>query len=129
MPRQLFPVSVKAAIFNDQNELLMIFMSNRGDYGLPGGHIDAGEQPDKAMRRELAEETGVKGYTLKHVDFFLHPEGRVVLLYAGRTSDRTLKSGQNNIEGIPVWVSSADFANVTIQNEYKKAIIAQWPAF
>jgi hypothetical protein len=44
MPRQLFPVSVKAAIFNDQNELLMIFMSNRGDYGLPGGRRVSAKQ-------------------------------------------------------------------------------------
>ncbi len=128
MSRQLFPVSVKAAIFNDKNEVLMIHMSRRGEYGMPGGHMEVGETPDEAMERELFEEAGVRDCNLKRVDFFIHEgEGKVVLAYTGSTNTKELESAQDNLEGIPVWVSRAMFDKINTHSSYRTFVTRNWP--
>jgi 8-oxo-dGTP pyrophosphatase MutT (NUDIX family) len=44
-------------VFNDQNEILMIF--RLGVWDLPKGKIDEGEKPEEAAVREVNEETGI----------------------------------------------------------------------
>lgn len=56
----MFKVVTKAAIYSgDKSKVLVIYMDRNNDYGLPGGHIEEGENLDDAMRRELLEECGV----------------------------------------------------------------------
>ncbi len=42
---------------------------------LPAGVVEPGEEPAAAARRELAEETGVTGGTLRHLLRYAHAEG------------------------------------------------------
>ncbi|AEH08765.1 MULTISPECIES: NUDIX domain-containing protein [Protofrankia] len=44
-----------------------------GMWALPGGHIDAGETPKDAARRELAEETGLNIVELRLVGVYATP--------------------------------------------------------
>lgn len=44
-----------------------------GHWALPGGHVDEGEQPIDAARRELAEETGLTVDTLDLVEVYADP--------------------------------------------------------
>ncbi len=46
------------AVFNEKNELLVIFRRNFWD--LPKGKIDKGETPEQAAVREVQEETGLE---------------------------------------------------------------------
>jgi ADP-ribose pyrophosphatase YjhB (NUDIX family) len=39
------------------DKVLMV-RTNRGDYKFPGGGVNSGEEPEKALVREIAEETG-----------------------------------------------------------------------
>src|SRR5215475_9295476 len=53
-----FTVTAGAVIFNDQKQVLLLkhrFRAGSG-WGLPGGFLEAGEQPLDALRRELREE-------------------------------------------------------------------------
>lgn len=53
-----FTVTAGAIIFNENNEILLLkhrFRSGSG-WGLPGGFLNAGEQPLDALKRELREE-------------------------------------------------------------------------
>lgn len=52
------PVTARAAVVNSQGQMLAARQKD-GRSLLPGGHIEAGETPEAAMRRELLEETGL----------------------------------------------------------------------
>ncbi len=43
-----------------------------GAIALPGGHMDAGESPEEALRRELREELGIVPSDLTYVCTLLH---------------------------------------------------------
>lgn len=49
------------------NKIVMCRHNTRTTWELPGGHIEEGETPDIAARRELEEETGAVEYTINPV--------------------------------------------------------------
>lgn len=75
-------------------------------YGLPGGHLEAGEQPDEAMQRELKEEIGlIEAIALQRFDFFLHQsEDKVVLGYVGILDPVIIDTTFDSGEGKPIWL-------------------------
>ena len=114
--RLLFPVSTKAAIYSENaSHVLVIYINKNKSWGLPGGHIEAGETPDQAIERELMEECGLAIPHLQRRDFFLHSEGKIILAYTGVAPSHTLQSTQHNCEG-------------TIEPHYKELVFAAWPS-
>jgi mutator protein MutT len=64
-----FTVTAGAIILNDSGQVLLLkhrFRAGSG-WGLPGGFLEAGEQPLDALRRELREEIGME---IKDVEVF-----------------------------------------------------------
>jgi 8-oxo-dGTP diphosphatase len=70
---------VVAAILRREDQLLLCHRSPRRRWfpdvwDFPGGHVEAGEQPEDALRRELVEELGVEledlggGPVLRRID-------------------------------------------------------------
>lgn len=93
------------------NKVLVIHI--HGDKrGLPGGHMQPGELPDEALKRELYEECGVTEYHARHADFFTHHNernGKIILAYVGETSQNDVAPMQNNLEGTPKWLNREEF--------------------
>src|SRR5215510_8052703 len=57
-----FSATAGAIVMDDSGRLLLlkhVFRAGSG-WGIPGGFIHAGEQPEEAVRRELREEVGLE---------------------------------------------------------------------
>lgn len=57
-----FTVSAAAVILNQGGEVLILnhVLRPASGWGLPGGFLNTGEQPDEGIRREIREETGIE---------------------------------------------------------------------
>lgn len=62
-PNAFYRVSVKAVIKNEAGQVLVCKEYADGDWSLPGGGVDHGEEPLDAMKRELDEELGIDSFT------------------------------------------------------------------
>ena len=51
------PISVKGVLIHEDRVLLLL--NERGEWDLPGGRPDAGEDHRAALEREVREETGL----------------------------------------------------------------------
>lgn len=57
----LFRNSLKALVFNDKGEVLVVKEDGRDMWDIPGGGIDHGESIEDVIRRELKEEVNFEG--------------------------------------------------------------------
>jgi 8-oxo-dGTP diphosphatase len=57
-----FTVTAGAFVFDDEGRILLLEHEFRADsrWGMPGGFLEQGEQPDEALRRELREEVSLE---------------------------------------------------------------------
>lgn len=49
----------------DEEKILLCHSHTGGHYFLPGGHVEAGETTETALKREMIEETGVEVTEIK----------------------------------------------------------------
>lgn len=82
-------VAVGVAVVRDDGLLLVrrVMHPGRGRWALPGGYVDAGEDPRAAAAREALEEAGVTVEVGGVVDVFANPPedgGALFVLYAAR---------------------------------------------
>ena len=57
-----FTASAAGLITNERGQVLLAnhVLRPRSGWGMPGGFMDKGEQPEAALRREIREETGLE---------------------------------------------------------------------
>ena len=65
MAEKPFRLSIKVVIFDDARRCLVLKRSrhskgNPGKWDLPGGKVDSGEDIERALIREVMEETGLR---------------------------------------------------------------------
>lgn len=63
--KDFFAITVKAVVLNEKNEVLLIKRPKKDYYGagswdFPGGKLEAGEDLEEGLKREIMEETGIE---------------------------------------------------------------------
>jgi 8-oxo-dGTP diphosphatase len=121
-------IAVGVAVFRDDAILLVrrIMEPGRGQWAVPGGWVDAGQDPREAAAREALEEAGVVVDVGEIVDSFLNPPadgGALFLLFTGRW-----------VSGEPVAGDDADDAGFfgrdvlpPLAFASTQAAVAKWP--
>ena len=81
-------VGVDAAVFDDQDRILLARRVDDDKWGLIAGWVDPNESPEQTAVRELAEEVGVQARVDRLVGVFFrearagqHPHGTVSIVY------------------------------------------------
>jgi 8-oxo-dGTP pyrophosphatase MutT (NUDIX family) len=74
LPSPFYRVAAKALIFDDQNRLLLA-VSNTGRYEIPGGGWEHDESFEECLRREIQEELGVAIAKLSPIQFVFQGVG------------------------------------------------------
>lgn len=115
-----FTASVAAIVVNDERKVLLLDHVLRpiSNWGLPGGFIDAAEQPETAINRELFEETGLELTELKL--YRVRTLGRhIEILFTARSNgEAKVKSREINDLG---WFGIAEMPNE--MSEAQKQIV------
>ncbi|MET0624018.1 MAG: NUDIX hydrolase [Pyrinomonadaceae bacterium] len=96
-----FAVTAGAVISDERGRVLLLRHTLRkgSGWGIPGGFLNAGEQPEDAVRRELREETGLEleAVELAFVRTLTHVR-QVEVIFRARMSAARLSALSKNFE-------------------------------
>jgi len=73
----LLTPGVAAVILNDAGHVLLQRRSDDGEWGLPGGAMEPGEEPAESLVREVREETALEVVPERIVGVYSGPDFRV----------------------------------------------------
>jgi 8-oxo-dGTP pyrophosphatase MutT (NUDIX family) len=105
-------VSCKAALYTPDKQKVLVAEYAPEDYGLPGGHIEEGENPEEAITRELFEELGLKGIELTRRDFWMHHTvPKLILGFTGTLAESTPLEIDSHELSNARWIKITDIAN------------------
>ncbi|WOX56564.1 MULTISPECIES: NUDIX hydrolase [unclassified Methanoculleus] len=125
MPEKPFSLAVSALIRDDEGRVLLLKRAaaasiNPGKWDLPGGALDPGETFDRALWREVREETGMR-VTLRHVagaGELALPTRRVAYLVMTCDVDRTEISLSPEHEDY-AWVAPGEAATMDLVEQFR----------
>lgn len=128
----LHRVSCKAALYSPDGESVIVidFPDSKDGYGLPGGHLEHGEQPEDAIKREIKEEIGheMEFENLSRKDFWIHESGKVVLGFTGTALSTKLPRKPRSNREIAIWVKLTDIREARADaGTYNKFILDNQP--
>lgn len=124
-------VSAKAALYSEDGQSVLVMRyPRRGRTGLPGGHVDKGESPEVALRREMIEELNLTAGHLERKDFFLSGEfePRIILAFIGTIPGDSLMTPTDPTFEYGEWVSMDTFKTIDIISpHYRQFVLENWP--
>lgn len=91
-------LGVAGAVFDKSGRVLLARHTYAPGWQLPSGGVGRGEHPDAAVRRELAEELGLSGGTIRLVGFYARKAGWVSAPVAFYRIDDAVVDFRPNLE-------------------------------
>ena len=76
---ELYDYTITAFIVNNKSEILLLHHPRYGKWLPVGGHIELDEDPEEALFREIAEETGLEAIPLTSKPEVVSPESKFIL--------------------------------------------------
>ena len=124
MTEPRFTVTAGAVVEDGQGRILLLnHVFRKGSrWGIPGGFLAGGEQPEEALRRELREEVGmeVEALELAFVRTLKRPQ-QVEIIYRCRARDPESAGRTPNLEvNYLAWFDPAALPDVT--NDQRRII-------
>ena len=91
-------LGVSGAVFDGEGRVLLVRHSYAPGWHLPSGGVRRGEHPDTAVRRELTEEVGLSGGTIRSAGFYARKAGWVSAPVAFYRIDDGMVNFRANLE-------------------------------
>lgn len=76
--RKVIHPAARIIIENDNGDILLIRRTDNGQWGIPAGSLEEGEDIEACIRREVREETGLELLELEVIGISSHPEAENV---------------------------------------------------
>ena len=117
---QIPPVPSVSAIFTKHKKILVVKLSYKTGFALPGGFLKGNEDFETAIKRETKEETGLEISSLKYFGtyFTTEPYSKVNVTYLAKAKGK-LRSSR---EGTPFWKSLKGIVKELVYEDNRRAI-------
>lgn len=118
--------AVRALIYGDE-KVLLIYSPINGDYKLPGGGLEIGENHEEALKREVLEECGLEISKIgekialiteyaqakePHLDYFQMDSHYYLCRISGNEQrEQNLDKYEKELKMIPVWLCPSEALN------------------
>ncbi|RLE45477.1 ADP-ribose pyrophosphatase [Candidatus Woesearchaeota archaeon] len=130
MAEQQYPEPTAGAlIFNPEGKIFLMKSHKwKNKYVIPGGHVELGEKIEKALKREIKEETGLDIYDIEFICFqeFIYGDEfwkkRHFIFFDFACKTNSTKATLNSEGQAYVWASLDEVQNMDIEPYTKKAI-------
>ena len=71
--------AVRAILINEKGEIALLNKAKKNEYKLVGGGVDEGETLEKALEREILEETGCEIKVIESLGYIEEEEQEIIL--------------------------------------------------
>lgn len=114
--RVLHRVCAKVAIYSpDGLSVLVNNIPSLKGHGLPGGHLNANENPLDALKRELFEELVIDDvYDFELKDSWFHEYGKLIIGYVAKRDSLDLPPAPHPQDEFGEWIKIKDITNQLI---------------
>lgn len=130
MERGYPEIAAGALILNDRGEVLLVKSFKwKNKFALPGGHIEAGEMIEEALKREIKEETGLdiellKFLLLQQAVFspdFAKKKHFIFIDYLCKTKTDKVKLDNDELQDY-IWIEPNNALTLDLESTTRKCI-------
>lgn len=120
---KLPPVPTVSGLIIDKDKILMIKLSYKDGYALPGGGVDSGESFEEALKRELKEELGLSDVNLRYLSSSYAHKKDYSTVHVAFLAVADKKDFAGSDEGVPEWMTFPEAIQKCVYEDEKTIIL------